>query len=943
MTNGSRTDRLSSAWIVLGCALAVSITFSVSDRIRLPFQPGYFLPLLAAWLASRGGTRVVAYMLLLGVMAALDISISMGPIKASLGFSSETYFVSVLAACAFAYPRIGGFSNEWLRPWWRWALWAMLCALAVAGFLRLSWRYEIEGAFKSTWEAGGIFAVLVALATVRWPELTARLRPALAPLLGRPIWAATVSVCVCMLAAALFVNIRFHAMDIVRVGFGLGSSWYWLTVACFAVTAFGLLDWRVLIAVLILLFAGDWACTTLGISLSGQPFVKAPRWSYLLSAVSAALLGRAIQPFWSHGDLGALHGRRTLWLLTSVLSIQFIILPLVSRGQSVSSEPLLLGGVTFMAGLLWGRKALFAAPLSIMLCFLIGIFAYDHHTLWWLSSEMGQFGLVAFPYVYFGVLVREGAEEPGSTEDTSRTVDVTPLAKIVRELDVSATLKAFVAVLAPLVVLSNLGKIIAFFANVMEMDFDFFDSGETLLVVAFFFTTILAVFAPLGFIVTDWLARRETGRYLSAISGAALGLLGIVVIAQGLGASTLLLEEIASDPFDAGRWILAGALSLVLALVLGRMLAHSERTRGALLGVLVLLGITILAEVVCLAILDLQAPEAIQRLLSLLSILAIAAVAIWFIVRGVRLRLLLSGSRPRSLLLGELRGGFWVRIAFLVGLPSSMWRLSAIKRPSFWLFVSSRPIVYIGAVLLVAKASRFGPFVKLGLGAVLIVAGHLAFVAAKRLASREVWRPESGADTRAPILFLRSFDDDQFDFKRPVWDVRGRWFDLWSFRANADEALIDEVAQYGPVVALGRPGETRAPFGALRHYATDDEWQAVIIDTARRAQAIVIVVGDSQGVLWEYDLLKREGLIDRTLLLFRPGTDDAAANRRALEAFSTVQGVKEDVKEGQHMVALLPAASGSVLLVARQHMAGAFMAAIRAHLQKCTVRALRFS
>jgi hypothetical protein len=863
--------------------------------------------------------------------------------------------VSVLAACAFACPRTGGSSNQWLRPWWRWALWGMLCALALAGFRRLGWRFEIGGALQLIWEAGGVFTVLVALAAVRWPELTARLRPILAPLLGRPIRTAAVSVLVCILAVALFVNIRFHATDIVRVGLGLGSSWYWLTVACFAVTALGLLDWRVLIAVLIFLFAAEWAYTTLGISLSSQPTVparadageiamswlysEAPRLPLLLSAVSAALFGRAIQPFWSRGDIGALHGRRTLWLLTSVLSIQFSILPLVTRGQSVSSEPLLLGGITFMAGLLWGRKAMFAAPLSILLCFLVGIFAYDERALWWLSSEMGRFGLVAFPYVYFGVLVREGAGERETTEDTLRIVDVTPLAKLVRELDVSATLKAFVAVLAPLVVLSNLRKIIAFFADVMEI-VDFFDSDEILLVVAFLVTSILAVFAPLGFIVTDWLARREAGRYLSAISGAALGLLGIVVVAQAFGASTFLLEEIESDPFDAGRWILAGAVLLVLSLVLGRMLAQSQRTRSVLLGVMILLGIAILAGAAYPTIRDLQEPEAIQDLLGALLSVALVAAAILFIVRGVRLRLLLSGSRPRSLLLGELRGGFWIRMAFLVGLPSSMWRLPAIKKPSFWLFILSRPIVYVGAVLLASKATRFGPFVSLGLGAVLIAAGHFAFFAAKRLSSREVWRPESGADMSTPILFLRSFDDDQFDFKRPLWDVRGRWFDLWSFRSNADEALIDEVAQYGPVVALGRPGETRAPFGALRRYATNDEWQSVIIDTARRAQAIVIVAGDSQGVLWEYDLLKREGLIDRTLLLFRPGTDEAAVNRRALEVFSTVQGVEEDIKEGQHMVALLQTASGSVLLVARRHMAGAFIAAIRSHLQKCTVQAL---
>ena len=29
-----------------------------------------------------------------------------------------------------------------------------------------------------------------------------------------------------------------------------------------------------------------------------------------------------------------------------------------------------------------------------------------------------------------------------------------------------------------------------------------------------------------------------------------------------------------------------------------------------------------------------------------------------------------------------------------------------------------------------------------------------------------------------------------------------RWLDLWSFRQNLDEAMVDELAQFGPVVAL---------------------------------------------------------------------------------------------------------------------------------------------
>ncbi len=92
-----------------------------------------------------------------------------------------------------------------------------------------------------------------------------------------------------------------------------------------------------------------------------------------------------------------------------------------------------------MAGLLWRRKALVAAPLIIMLCFLIGIFAYDARALWRISSEIGEFGLVAFPFVFFGVLTRERSNDPGTDKDKLRTVDVTPLAKLVEELDVSAT------------------------------------------------------------------------------------------------------------------------------------------------------------------------------------------------------------------------------------------------------------------------------------------------------------------------------------------------------------------------------------------------------------------------------------------------------------------------------------------------------------------------
>ena len=250
-------------------------------------------------------------------------------------------------------------------------------------------------------------------------------------------------------------------------------------------------------------------------------------------------------------------------------------------------------------------------------------------------------------------------------------------------------------------------------------------------------------------------------------------------------------------------------------------------------------------------------------------------------------------------------------------------------------FLASRPLVYLGVLALSAKARQdYGAAPAIALAATGIVGGHLAFFAAKRLAARYIWSPARESDTRAPILFLRSFEDDQLDFKRQWWNLLARWFDLWSFRRNADEAIIDEVAQYGPVVALGQPGQTQPPFGAKRYYAAHDDWQTIILDTARRAQAIVIAAGVSPGVLWEYELLRRENLLPKTLLLFRSAA--GAVNQRALAAFPGSQAGDgmPGLPEHQQMIALLQSPSGPLMLSAQQPTAAAYVVALRAHFQR---------
>lgn len=315
----------------------------------------------------------------------------------------------------------------------------------------------------------------------------------------------------------------------------------------------------------------------------------------------------------------------------------------------------------------------------------------------------------------------------------------------------------------------------------------------------------------------------------------------------------------------------------------------------------------------------------LEELLGTLAALVALAFVRIALARFVRLRLLLAGDRPRELLFGALRDkGFWVRMAAASGLPSSSWRLGALKKPAFWALFLARFVVYTGGVL--ARAWIL-------IGTLVILVGHALFHAGKRLSAREMWRPAVASATDRPILFLRGFDDDQCTFRRRPWDLPARWLDLWSFRQNLDEALVDELAQFGPVIALGRPGDKRTPFGAQRHYSDHADWQQTLAAAARSAQAIVLVASDSPGVKWEYDLLKNEAMLDKVLLVFRPDPAHMAANRHAAEWFDSAAGAKVDeaIAAGLQPVSLRRRKGRALLTAAQTGSAAASVLSLRLH------------
>ncbi|WP_197288319.1 hypothetical protein [Nocardia sp. NRRL S-836] len=107
------------------------------------------------------------------------------------------------------------------------------------------------------------------------------------------------------------------------------------------------------------------------------------------------------------------------------------------------------------------------------------------------------------------------------------------------------------------------------------------------------------------------------------------------------------------------------------------------------------------------------------------------------------------------------------------------------------------------------------------------------------------------ADWRRPVLYLRDFGDDQ---EAAVVDgqTETAWTGMVSILSR-EEQLIGALGAFGPVVAVGIPGEPLPKLGAARFYLPGDEWQAGVLELMELAQLIVLRLGDGDGVWWEVD------------------------------------------------------------------------------------------
>lgn len=194
--------------------------------------------------------------------------------------------------------------------------------------------------------------------------------------------------------------------------------------------------------------------------------------------------------------------------------------------------------------------------------------------------------------------------------------------------------------------------------------------------------------------------------------------------------------------------------------------------------------------------------------------------------------------------------------------------------------------------LFLTTAYRLGFFGSLAGFGLISVGGYCLTLAKKaggRLAEDAVV-----SDPRPPVLFLRSFSqDEEYTVSQP-FGLRGWLFFLpsnWGARSFISfEEFISAAIQrdVGPMVALGNPSEYLPSIGAAKSYQDSLTWQAAIAQFVMQARCICVLEGISPGVAWELEYLRHHAEPIKILFLTHP-ENTGRLRVRATEFWRTVR------------------------------------------------------
>src|SRR5262249_43924648 len=105
-----------------------------------------------------------------------------------------------------------------------------------------------------------------------------------------------------------------------------------------------------------------------------------------------------------------------------------------------------------------------------------------------------------------------------------------------------------------------------------------------------------------------------------------------------------------------------------------------------------------------------------------------------------------------------------------------------------------------------------------------------------------------------------------------------------------DELLVLECSQYGPVVAIGRPGERVRTFGVSRSFARDQDWKELVVELCDKARAIVLVAGNTSGLEYELKLVSRAENAAKAMIVAPPNAQGFKENEELWQSVGEMTG-----------------------------------------------------
>ena len=238
---------------------------------------------------------------------------------------------------------------------------------------------------------------------------------------------------------------------------------------------------------------------------------------------------------------------------------------------------------------------------------------------------------------------------------------------------------------------------------------------------------------------------------------------------------------------------------------------------------------------------------------------------------------------------------------------------------SLCVYVTALPVAFLAAAVFPIHAlfGRFvySPFANLG---------SRLYREAQQLAALGIAEVRA-ADNRAPVLFLRSFSDDELRITRKF----GAGSILAPKTLTLEELLVDRLWNIGPVIALGKPGEGLSPLGAAREYLEGAYWQQRIRNLLAESKLFIALLGTTEGLTVEYEMISQMGTTGKLLAVFPPVTTAGARQRwRILQRSSVTSSDFPQADKCKPLVVLFPSGKPALFFACRYQNESAYLLAL---------------